>query len=115
MFLLYDIAVTRRNENLVSKAAQSNAIVSSLFPESIKNRLISQQENEQQNRSNLRSKKGNLKAFLNTGEQLLTQKPLADLFLETTVLFADIAGECALPLPSCSVVNNQSDRDVSLL
>jgi hypothetical protein len=28
MFFLYDIAVTRRNENLVAKAAQSNAIVS---------------------------------------------------------------------------------------
>jgi hypothetical protein len=28
MFFLYDVAVTKRNENLVAKAAQSNAIVS---------------------------------------------------------------------------------------
>jgi hypothetical protein len=28
MFFLYDVAVTRRNDNLVAKAARSNAIVS---------------------------------------------------------------------------------------
>jgi hypothetical protein len=34
MFFLYDVAVTRRNENLVAKAAQSNAIVS-VRPENV--------------------------------------------------------------------------------
>jgi hypothetical protein len=48
---------------------------------------------EQEKHAIFKSKKGNLKAFLNNGDQSSTLAPLADLFLETTVLFADISGE----------------------
>jgi hypothetical protein len=54
---------------------------------------MGEKQEEQEKHAILRSKKGNLKAFLNNGEQSSTLAPLADLFLETTVLFADISGE----------------------
>ncbi|CAB9496653.1 Receptor-type guanylate cyclase gcy [Seminavis robusta] len=92
VFFVYDVAVFNRNENLVVKAAQSIAIVSAVFPDNIRDRLMGQQDD--QNSLN-RSSKGNLKAFLNNGTGMsgdCNQKPLADLFLDTTVMFADISG-----------------------
>lgn len=94
MFFIYDIFVTKRNNNLISKAAQTNAIVSSLFPDNFRDKLICQNEEAKS------AKKGNLKTFLNDGQtsgepggkNYLSSKPLADLFLETTVMFADVAG-----------------------
>ncbi|CAB9519281.1 Guanylate cyclase (Partial), partial [Seminavis robusta] len=89
-FLVYDLAVQHRNENLVSKAAQSNAIVSSLFPDNIRERLMNDNDESQQAmNSSMHSKRGRLKAFLNDGKNgskaRHQSKPLADLFLETTV------------------------------
>jgi len=100
VFYGYDVFVQRRNENLVSKAAQSNAIVSSLFPDHLRDRMMEEkdQQRDSDNRSSstqFSSKRASLKAFLNdgkTGEVSHQNKPLADLFLETTVMFADIAG-----------------------
>ena len=49
-------------------------------------------EEKAEEAANKSKKKGNLKAFLNDGKSDAgaNNKPLADLFLETTVLFADI-------------------------
>ena len=67
---------------------------------------MGEKHDEQEKQAILRSKKGNLKAYLNNGEQQSTLKPLADLFLETTVLFADISGESSAPprVQHCCVV-----------
>ena len=102
VFFVYDAFVQTRNENLVSKAAQSNAIVSSLFPDAIRNRLLGEKEQEQEMKDAEISKRsgGALKAFMNKGGAANSgniskperQKPMADLFLDTTVLFADISG-----------------------
>ena len=55
-----------------------------------------QEKKEAQDLAESTKKKGNLKSFLNDGTHGVgavgEQKPLADLFLETTVVFADIAG-----------------------
>ena len=81
--------VYRRNEKLIVKAAESNAIVSSVFPTNIRDRLIGQgAENPM---------RPNLKSFVaDSTNKLVSEpmgdKPLADLFLSTTVLFADISG-----------------------
>ena len=88
MFFIYDVLVQRRNEKIVVTAARSNAIVSSIFPDAIRDRLLEQNV--------ATSKQGHLKSYLlnggsdDAGNQ--SSKPLADLFLETTVLFADISG-----------------------
>jgi class 3 adenylate cyclase len=98
VFFIYDIFVQKRNEKLISSAAKSNAIVSSLFPDNIRDRLIGQNDTT--------TKKGtpyHLKSFLLDGGGETkggnggdggnkTSKPLADLFLETTIMFADICG-----------------------
>jgi Adenylate and Guanylate cyclase catalytic domain len=71
-------------------AARSNAIVSSLFPTAVRDRLMQEQEHDAKTR--------NLKGFLSdkshydskSKELLFQTKPIADLFPETTVIFADI-------------------------
>jgi class 3 adenylate cyclase len=88
VFFIYDLLVQHRNEKIVVTAARSNALVSSMFPDAIRDRLL--QQNDAQ------SKQGHLKSYLMHGDDggsgSLSSKPLADLFLETTVLFADISG-----------------------
>eukprot|EP00934_Nitzschia_sp_Nitz4_P000116 Nitzschia sp. Nitz4//scaffold136_size62208//9461//13452//NITZ4_006362-RA/size62208-augustus-gene-0.6-mRNA-1//-1//CDS//3329535600//116//frame0 len=93
VFFTYDVFVQRRNEALVSNAARSNAIVASLFPSNIRDRLL----NVNQPAADIRRKSGalGLKGFM-SGEAGASDdansRPLADLFLECTVMFADISG-----------------------
>jgi hypothetical protein len=83
----------------------SNAIVSSLFPEAVKKQLMDTQAKEQLSDDTL--PKGRLKAFLNDGSKndnaidecggsndcaIKSATQIAELFPETTVMFADIAG-----------------------
>ena len=88
VFFIYDLLVQQRNEKIVNTAARSNAIVSSIFPDAFRDRLL--QRNE------MSSKHGHLKSYLLNGGvddgSNSFSKPLADLFLETTILFADISG-----------------------
>jgi hypothetical protein len=83
--------VQRRNEKVIKAAARSTAIVSSLFPSNVRDRLYKEQEEKEKNRQMA----SNLKSFLRDGGNstddciAITQsssKPLADLFPETTVL-----------------------------
>ena len=56
----------------------------------MRERLIDQKQQDQANKKN-----GNLKTFLSksgTTDATFLAKPMADLFLETTVMFADISG-----------------------
>lgn len=106
-FLAYDLMVLKRNEMMISTAAKSNSLVNSFVPDHLKARLEARQQDEEamkgRGRGMLR-RSNSLKAFLNDGPkpsiatdaddsdhsgQLVTA-PLADLFLNTTVLFADI-------------------------
>ncbi|CAB9505736.1 Receptor-type guanylate cyclase gcy [Seminavis robusta] len=95
VFFVYDLVVFKRNENLVAKAAQSNAIVTSLFPEHMRERLMHEKEEDQLTKDKAGRRK-TLSGSLTDGtfdeESSRVQKPLADLYLETTVLFADITG-----------------------
>ena len=98
-FLGYDRLVERRQDIVLSKATTSTAIVSSLFPSNVRDRLM--QERQAANRSEggkhgiLMAPTHRLKSCLsensNFGNNAL-QQPIADLFPHTTVLFADIAG-----------------------
>lgn len=80
----------RRNDKLIKTAVQSTAIVTSLFPSNVRDRLYKEQEEIAQQQKNHR----NLKAFLHekpdgslgSDATALTSKPLADLFPEATVL-----------------------------
>jgi hypothetical protein len=84
----------------------SNAIVSSLFPEAVKKQLMESQATEHLFDDTL--PKAKLKSFLNNGSQNdnpfgdergesydfadRNAKQIAELFPETTIMFADIAG-----------------------
>eukprot|EP00934_Nitzschia_sp_Nitz4_P009441 Nitzschia sp. Nitz4//scaffold270_size25879//13071//16782//NITZ4_008299-RA/size25879-augustus-gene-0.20-mRNA-1//-1//CDS//3329545193//9431//frame0 len=93
VFIFYDVSVQRRNQMIVSNAARSNAIVSSLFPAHIRDRLL-EQEQQKNAAAEATAASSKMRSFLRTNDskQVGKARPLAELFLETTLLFADIAG-----------------------
>jgi hypothetical protein len=109
VFLGYDVLVTRRQRKVEAHAAKSNAIVSSLFPEQVRQRLMENNSkpkspNKSGSDTNNNSSNmgynfaGQVNALNNgsssndTANKLLQTKPIADLFPNATVLFADICG-----------------------
>jgi hypothetical protein len=93
VFLLYDFMVERRQKLVMTSAVRTNAIVSSLFPEAVRDRLYPAQMDEIQRNGFRSSMKGN--AFRKSGDDTsasLCDRPIAELYPETTVLFCDIAG-----------------------
>jgi class 3 adenylate cyclase len=97
VFFVYDVLVqSPRNAKLVANAARSNAIVTQLFPGKIRDQIIAQkQEEEEQLYKSKKGGKANFKSFVAEGVDGLSDinsKPLAELFLETTVMFAYIVG-----------------------
>ena len=93
MFLVYDRMVERRQVLILAKATQSTAIVSSLFPKQVRDRLM-QTENDTKGGAATLASNHRLKSFL-TGDDKTNDgggQPIADLFPHCTVYFADIAG-----------------------
>jgi class 3 adenylate cyclase len=115
IFCLYDAAVHERQRKILRVAAQSHKILSILYPKTIRDRLFGA-EPQGEETNNGKSKKGKIRRKLNedilkkaTKYQLkhfmkdspitesnameyFDSKPIADLFLHATVLFADISG-----------------------
>jgi class 3 adenylate cyclase len=77
-FVGYDLIVQRRNQKLVQNAARSNAIVTSLFPTNVRDRVVAQGKKDTETTSPL---KGGMQ-----------NAPIADLHLESTIMFADVVG-----------------------
>jgi len=101
MFLIYDRLVERRQHVVLNRAATSTAIVSSLFPKNVRERLMQDNQKERKRKDKqgglLAAPHHRLKSFLtNSGGEGEAKdfglQPIADLFPHTTVLFADIAG-----------------------
>ncbi|KAL7556532.1 hypothetical protein ACA910_018274 [Epithemia clementina (nom. ined.)] len=90
-FLAYDRFQRKRNTKIVANAAKSNALVSSLFLSNIRDRLL--QPVSTTKNTMPRSNMGKLQFFLDGSDSEAgsgEDKPIADLFLETTIMFADI-------------------------
>jgi len=90
-FLVYDFFVSKRNQKIVDTAARSNAIVASVFPATIRDRLLKENEN----RTGNVNKSRRLKNLMHDGlmldddeDDLAKSEPIADLFPEVTLLFA---------------------------
>lgn len=90
-FLVYDYFVLKRNEKIVNAAARSNAIVASVFPSTIRDRLME----ENKHRQSAVNKKRRLTSLMNDGllleddeDDRLKSEPIADLFPEVTLFFA---------------------------
>ena len=102
VFAVYDLFVQRRHVSLMAAANRSNAIVSSFFPKGIRDRVLNDR-NEQQEDSPLwsgfsRAPRAQIKSYLDdeqsgdTFVHLSGSKPLAELFPDVTIMFGDIAG-----------------------
>ena len=97
-FVCYDKLVSVRQKKVMKTAVQSTNIVSSLFPSNVRHRLLDVSGNNRANANQLHQTifqptKTRLRTFLNDGEPSNdSNNPIADLFTDTTVLFADIAG-----------------------
>ena len=92
VFLIYDVLVARRNMKLVETAAKSSAIVTQLFPGKIREQMIAQKEEELKQKKEGGNKKTRLKSFVDgSSDGLATSQPLAELFLDCTILFGKLA------------------------
>lgn len=114
IFVLYDCLVQRRQHKVNAMAVKSNAIVTSLFPAKIRDKLYNQEPGEQKKAAKNPFKRGGnvLDAaagltnhkLCNSGQDATSMMdedgllgyedspPIADLFPSATVLFMDIAG-----------------------
>jgi Adenylate and Guanylate cyclase catalytic domain len=98
VFLFYDMMVRRRQIKVMASAKRTNNIVSSLFPQNVRERLYDRQEagdsalkNENTNADQLLpSTKGGSKT--NFSGNVFGSDPIVDTFPHTTVMFLDIAG-----------------------
>lgn len=99
-FMLFDLLVTKRQNKLLSTALRQNAIVNSLFPKNVQRKLMEEANATiEAAERNKHLKKRNLTTFLNDDQRVydrkpdpLDSKPIADLFPNTTIMFADISG-----------------------
>jgi hypothetical protein len=95
VFVIYDWLVSRRQNMIMSTAQRTNAIVSSLFPKNVKQRILDQAKDETQGRGVRTTQATELTQFLEGDYESVKKhadKPIADLFPETTIFFADIVG-----------------------
>ena len=105
VFVFYDYTVKRRHDKLLATATRTNAIVASLFPKNVRDRIMEDAEKQAELDVDKRfnkigyGAKYELKNFLDEVQEAHSDelepfdtKPIADLFPEATVMFADISG-----------------------
>jgi hypothetical protein len=78
----------------IRKATTSSNIVTSLFPKSIAERLMKEQEEKEDKQSSFVSANRRVRSFLSGHDRKVNvgKEPIADLFPNASCLFADIAG-----------------------
>jgi hypothetical protein len=85
----------------IRKATTSTNIVTSLFPKSIADRLMQEQEAKESKQSSFMSANRRVRSFLSGHEDKgeVGKEPIADLFPNASCFFADIAGFTAWSKP----------------
>ena len=85
VFFVYDFFVEQRQSKVMLTATKSSAIVNSLFPANVRDRLMEEH--------GVPAGDQKYSAFQASGmQEIPSSKPIADLFPEATVMFADLAG-----------------------
>lgn len=93
VFLLYDTMIEKRQRKVMLSATRSSAIVSSLFPSTIRGRLYQESAPAApEKETNQRKRMHNFMLRSQGSVEPINTGPIADLFEATTVLFADIKG-----------------------
>eukprot|EP00977_Amphora_coffeiformis_P022505 scaffold10917_cov155-Amphora_coffeaeformis.AAC.6 len=94
VFFFHDLYLLRGQRKLATQAAKAQAVVRSLFPRDVGQQLMEEVDNHSTGARSVATSKARLQNFVtkNTAEPETRSKPIADLFPETTVLFADIVG-----------------------
>jgi hypothetical protein len=85
-FLLYDLCVERRQKIVYSSAVRSEAIVSSFFPSNVRARVEHSAVSQSRTDDDFRKSSNPSKSASDDDDA-----PIADLFQNTTIFFADIA------------------------
>lgn len=98
-FVRYDCVVSRRQKKMIATTKRTTAIVSSLFPANVRDRILKNAEEEtdqgmtsngRQNRFPLASTSAQLKDYIDEHKseevQAYGSKPIADLFPSATVM-----------------------------
>jgi hypothetical protein len=99
VFLIYDWLVSRRQNKIMGIAKQTTEIVSSLFPKNVQQRILAEAESKVRGKDFQTSQNAEFNKSLDKDcdakketIKLYSGKPIADLFPQTTVFFADIVG-----------------------
>jgi class 3 adenylate cyclase len=93
VIIFYDMLVTKQQEKTMRSAIRSNKLVASLFPENVRDRIMSANAGEDTSgKSNFLNSEDNLKLGEANSNGVYTTRPIADFFSNTTIMFADIAG-----------------------
>lgn len=99
LFFLYDFFVARLQRKVMENAAQASSLVASLFPAGVRDRLLQRAGDEKRPHGGflprlVQHPKMQIQSLLEAGRLAhhTGSEPIADLFLNTTVLFADIQG-----------------------
>ena len=90
LFLAYDLFVNRRQRLVKQRALASGAIVSSLFPDQVRNQLY--EDNEMKNNRKNASPGAEFIAMSASLDGSEPGRPNAHLYENTSVFFADIVG-----------------------
>jgi hypothetical protein len=85
LLIIYDRMITRRQEKTMSSAIRTSNLVSSMFPENVRDRLM-EDALQDEGKTSVLDAKGNA-----VGGGFKT-RPIADFFPEATIMFADISG-----------------------
>jgi hypothetical protein len=99
IFIIYDCFVEKRQHVVLTSAVESNAIVSSLFPSMVRDRIARANANNDAIVANTPKRRlknmmmGNKAAPLSEENAQKTESPIAEVFSDTTIIFADIAGK----------------------
>lgn len=94
VFYTFDKQTKLQDKKMVEYAAQSNTVLASLFPSAVRDRMFNKNEikvTDEDARGFVPSVEGG--STTNAGSTALTDTIIADLYPETTILFADIAGK----------------------
>ena len=84
MFSVYDWLVRRRNRKLIFNAAKANELVTNMFPEQVRERMLNEtRTNRNRRRENKRRNEGN---------DFSEDTVVAELYPNTTLCFSDISG-----------------------